>query len=385
MIQRGITLKKGVLAGVAILALSLSACGLPGDKGSSSKDTSGPIKIAVIDAQSGQTSSLGAWELKGVQLAFNEANSAGGINGRKIDLKIYDDQGDPTTATNLAHKVASDGNIFVMGSSGSAPTLAMAPVLAQQKIPFMSSGQSPKLGELGNKFLFLNDPTSVTGDETLAKYLVTTKHYQKIAMISNNGAYGSGEHDAFTAALKQLGVTPVADQMVTPAQKDFSAALTTIRQSQPEVLFVGAEEVQTGLIVKQARQLGINAVVAGGAPAGTSVYISTAGASLAEGTITSSPYLGNDTNAATKKFAAAYKAAYNEVAEFHGAKAYDGAKILIAALTKNPTATGAALADAVRAVKYQGLVGNFDFDANGVGVHTAQIGVVKNGIIVPAP
>ena len=72
-------------------------------------------------------------------------------------------------------------------------------------------------------------------------------------MITNNGSYGKGEHDAFPKALKSRGVTPVADQVVTTDQKDFSAALTTIRQKKPQVIFIGAEEVESGLIVKQAR------------------------------------------------------------------------------------------------------------------------------------
>ena len=67
-------------------------------------------------------------------------------------------------------------------------------------------------------YLFLNGPTGLTYDATLAKYLVTTKGYKKIAMLTNNGSYGKGEHDAFTTALKTLGVTPVADQVVPPTR-----------------------------------------------------------------------------------------------------------------------------------------------------------------------
>src|SRR6185312_12619837 len=125
-------------------------------------------------------------------------------------------------------------------------------------------------------------------------------------------------------------------------------ALTTIRQANPDVLFIGAEEVESGLIVKQARQLGIKAVIAGGAPLGTDVYVSTAGADAAEGTIVSTPYLGNDTSAATKKFAAEYLKAYGDISEFHGAKAYDGAQIVTKALKESKVATGAKLAEAIR-------------------------------------
>lgn len=382
MEQRRVKRFRPIIVATAGLALILTGCSVPGQKTTDSSSSSGAIKIAVVDAQSGQLSSLGAWEYKGVKLAFDQVNAAGGINGRQVKLTSYDDQGDPTVGTNLAHKISSDGNIMMMGTSESAVTLAMAPILAQETIPFITSGQSPALGALKNKFLFMNSPASTAFDQTLAKYLLG-KDYKSIAMISNNGAYGAGEHDAFLAALGDSGVKPDADQIVTPDQKDFSSALTTIRQANPDVLFIGAEEVESGLIVKQARQLGIKAVIAGGAPLGTDVYVSTAGSDAAEGTIVSTPYLGNETSAATKKFAADYLKAYGDIAEFHGAKAYDGAQIVIKAMKDSKVATGAKLAEAIRSISYTGLVGTFKFDANGVGVHETLIGTIKSGKLAP--
>ena len=156
----------------------------------------------------------------------------------------------------------------MLGTAESGVTIAMAPILQETKIPNITSGQSPGLVAVKSPFLFLNGPTSTTYDETLAKYVVDTKGMKSIAMITNNGGYGKGEHDAFLKALQSRSVTPVEDQVVTADQKEFSAALTSIRQKNPQVIFVGAEEVQSGLIVKQARDLGITAPFAGGAPLG---------------------------------------------------------------------------------------------------------------------
>ena len=99
----------GASAVVLALAAAASGCGTPGGKPSSGGSASGPIKIAVIDAQSGQSSSLGHWEYDGVKLAVKQANAAGGIDGRKIALTLFDDQGDPTVTTDIARKVASGG------------------------------------------------------------------------------------------------------------------------------------------------------------------------------------------------------------------------------------------------------------------------------------
>jgi branched-chain amino acid transport system substrate-binding protein len=201
-------------------------------------------------------------------------------------------------------------------------------------------------------------------------------------MITNNGSYGTGEHDAFTKAVKDLGVSPVTDQVVTTDQKEFSAALTKIRAKKPQVVFIGSEEVEAGLIVKQARDLGITVPFAGAAPQGTPVFTETAGKEAAEGTIVSSPYLGNDVSPPAQKFAAAYKAAYGEDAELHGAKAYDGTSILLTALKNSKVATGEKLADAIRATRYDGLLGQFQYGADGVGITRTSIGVIKSGALV---
>jgi branched-chain amino acid transport system substrate-binding protein len=373
----------------AAVCLAAAACSAPGSSsssagaGGSSSASSGPIKIAVVDAQSGSSSDLGQFEYRGVKLAVDQANAAGGVDGRKIALSLSDDQGDPTVGTELARKIASQGDVAMLGTAESAVTLAMAPILESEHIPNITSGQSTKLLAVGSPYLFLNGPTGLTYDTTLAKYLVTTKGYKKIAMLTNNDSYGAGEHDAFTAALKAVGLTPVADKVVPADQNNMTPALTAIRGKNPQVLFIGAEEAQSGLTVKQARALGMNAVIAEGAPAGTPLYLSTAGVANANGTIVSSPYLGNDASAAAKKFAAAYTAAYGSAPELHGAKAYDGAEVMIAALKACHACTGLALANAIRAVHYTGLLGTFSYNKTGVGIFATSIGIITNGKIEP--
>ncbi|MFF2324985.1 MULTISPECIES: ABC transporter substrate-binding protein [unclassified Streptomyces] len=359
--------------------LTASACSAPGDSNSGGAGDSGPIKIAIVNAQSGQLASLGDWEAKGAKLAISEWNKKGGIDGRKIEATVFDDQGDPTTGTNIARKLDSGNYVAMIGTAESAVTVAMAPILRQAEIPNITSGQATALVDAKSPFLFLNGPTSTTYDTSLADYLVTTKKFKKIAMISNNGSYGKGEHDAFTAALKEVGVTPVTNQVVTTDQKDFSAALSRIRQSKPDAVFIGSEEVEAGLIVKQARDLGITVPFAGAAPQGTPVFIETAGAANVENTIVSSPYLSNEVSDASRAFADAYKAAYNKEAELHGAKAYDGTNIVLTALKNNGVAGGKKLADEIRATKYQGLLGDFAYDDTGVGIFRTTIGIIKDG------
>jgi branched-chain amino acid transport system substrate-binding protein len=127
----------------------------------------------------------------------------------------------------------------------------------------------------------------------------------------------------------------------------------------------------------------MTAVIAEGAPAGTPLYLSTSGASAANGTIVSSPYLGNSASTAAQSFSSAYQAAYGVAPELHGAKAYDGAKVMITALQDCGGCSGLALANAIRAVQYTGLLGTFRYDSTGVGIFATSIGIITNGKIEP--
>lgn len=381
-----------ILVSLVIAGLFAFACG--GSAGTATPSASGattatatpnldPIRVTLIGSFTGQNADLGNWMYNGVKLAVDEANAAGGISGRKIDLIKYDDQGQPTIATDLTQRAISEKTVMVYGANLSTLSLAMIPILTAAKIPQITSGQAPALLLQNSPFIFIDSTTSVVFDQTLAKYVLNTIKVTSIAMISNNGTYGKGEHDSFLAELTKSGVTPTADKVIAPDVKDFTAVLTEIRGTNPKVLFIGAEEVQSGLIAKQARSLGINATFVGAAPIGTPTFVQTAGTEVAEGSVMTSPYLSNDTNAKTKAFAAAYQKAFNSEAEFHGAKAYDGMSVFIMAMKTTPNdLSGQKLADAVRSVTYEGLLGQFKYDATGLGLHATQIGILKAGKIV---
>ena len=373
------------VAAMAASALMAMGCGGQLAQTNSTPTNTTPIKVELVATFSGQNADLGSWAYNGAKLAVDQANAKGGINGRKLDLIKLDDQGQPTVGTDLARRAVSDQATLVYGSDLSTVSLAMLPILTDAKIPQITSGQSPALLKQGSSYIFVDSTTSAVFDLTLADYLVQKLNLKSIAMITNNGAYGKGEHDSFLAELTKLGVQPTIDKVVTPDQKDFTSVLTEVRGTSPKVLFIGAEEVETGLIAKQARSLGISATLAGGAPMGTPTYLTTAGNDVAEGTVMTSPYLSNDANARTKAFAEAYRKAYNQEPEFHGAKAYDGMSIFIAAMKKTSAdLSGPKLIAAVRTVEYDGLLGHFKYDDTGLGLHATQIGIIKAGKIVPA-
>jgi branched-chain amino acid transport system substrate-binding protein len=378
--RRTMVLAAALVAGCALV----SACGRESSSGGDSATTQKTLRVALIGPQSGQLASLGDWDYKGVTLAAKEINAKGGAGGLKIQITRMDDQGDPTTGGNLARKAVAERFNVVFGSSSSTISLAMLPILTGAKTAQITSGQADALTQQGSSYIFLDSPTSTTYDATLADYAIGKLQKKKIAMITNNGAYGKGEHDAFRAQLKKAGVKPVADKVVPPDQKEMSGPMSQIRSAKPDALFIGAEEVQSGLIAKQARSLGIDATILEGAPAGTPQYLQTAGEQAAEGTIVSSPYLSNDLNDKTKAFAAAYQKAYGEPAELHGAKAYDGMQIIAKAVESlNGKVTNDAIAQAIHKVSYDGLLGHFQYNDKGVALFKTRIGVIKDGKVEP--
>jgi branched-chain amino acid transport system substrate-binding protein len=387
--KNGKSVKKGkVLAGILLstaLAASMTACGSSNTSGSTGSSTSGSsssgdIKIGEIGAFSGNLASLGTWDNQGLQMAVDEVNAKGGIHGKKIVIDKLDDQGNPTVAVNDANKLVNDKIVAAFATPESTTTLAILSILDQAKIPHFTAGQDPKLTKKGSQFIFRDATSSEISGITLADYVATKMNGKNVAVITNNGAFGKGEHDSFVSSLKKHNITPVSDQVVTPDAKDFSAQLTNIKSANPQVLFIGTEEIEMGLIAKQAKALGINAQLMAGPGMGTQLYINTAGKEAADGSIYTSTYISNDATDETKAFAAAYQKKFGQVADGHVAKAYDGAKMLVAALDKAyPNLDGTHIRDAIRELNYHGLTGDFKFKENGEGLDKSQMGTIKNG------
>ncbi len=342
-----------------------------------------PIKIAIIAAMSGTNAVLGDWMKKGVTLAIEEKNAAGGICGRQIQLVMYDDEADPTKSVNLAQKVATEDKVVAAwATSNSTSALADIPIFAQYKIVQLTNGTNVDITNKGSAYIFRSCPAGTAYEIPLVDFLVKTKGFKKLAIITDTSAYGKGEADYQTAELKALGLEPLARESYGIDDKDFTGQLTKILQAQPEVLLFGGSEIASGLIAKQARQLGFKGQMAGGPAIGTPKFIETAGADIAEGVFFTGAYPTNDLNDMTRAFAKRYAARWNgEVSEIHGANTYDGTQMLMMAMEKAcPNMTGEAIAAAFHTIKdYKGLQGTFNVQPNGETLTKTLLGIIKGG------
>jgi branched-chain amino acid transport system substrate-binding protein len=329
----------------------------------------------------GTNAILGDYIQKAVTLAIEEKNAAGGIHGCPIKLIVYDDAADPTTSVGLAQKVATSDNVMAAwATSNSSSALADIPIFQQYKIPQMTFGTNVTITQKGSAYIFRSCPAGPAYEDPLVDYLVKTKGFTKFAIIGDNAAYGKGEGDYQTAALLRNNLTPLDREEYGIDDKDFTGQLTKIMQSQPEVILLAASEVAGGLIAKQARALGFVGVLGGGSGMASTKFTETAGAD-AEGVYFTSPYPGNDYNAATKAFAAAYLARWGVVAELHGANVYDGQNMIMLAMERaDPLTAENVAAELHKVCGYEGLLGTFCYDEAGEGIKTTHVGIIQNGV-----
>ena len=315
------------------------------------------IKIAIIGAFSGTNAVLGDWMKKGVTLAIEQKNAAGGINGCLVELIIYDDEADPTKSVGLAQKVASSDNVTAAwATTNSSTALADLPIFQQYKIPQLTNGTNVTITQQGSPFVFRANPAGPAFEDPIVDYLVAQGN-TKFAIIGDTSAFGKGETTYQTAALQRHSLTPLATEEYGIDDKDFTGQLTKIIGTQPEVLLLAASEVAGGLIAKQARQLGFEGTIAGGVALGSPKFIETAG-EAAEGVYFTTAYPGNDANEQTRTFAEAYKARWGEDPELHGANTYDGTNMLLIAMENaDPLTPENVAAELHKVCGYQGLQG----------------------------
>jgi branched-chain amino acid transport system substrate-binding protein len=338
-----------------------------------------PIKIAIIGAMSGTNAVLGDWMTKGVTLAIEQKNAAGGIQGCQIELIVYDDEADATKSASLAEKVATQDNVMaVWATTNSGTALADLPIFTKYKIPQLTNGTNVTITQQGSAFIFRVNPAGPAYENRIVAYLVE-QGKTRFAIIGDNAAYGKGEAAYQKAALERNTLEPLAMEEHGVDDQDFTEQLTRIFNMQPEVLLLASSEVAGGLIAKQARELGFKGIIAGGSAMGTPKFIETAGRA-AEGVYFTSPYPGNDASEQTRRFAAAYKERWHQDPELHGVNTYDGTNMLMIAMENaNPLTPENVAAEMHKICGYQALQGIFCYDANGEGIKTTHFGVIKNG------
>ncbi len=344
-----------------------------------------PLVIGVAAPMTGSSADYGLQVTRGIQLAMDEINAKGGVNGQTLTMKVCDDQCDPQQAAACAQKLASDTTVFaVLGHICSSCTLAGGPIYEAAGMTVMTVNSSnPTITEQGWTHMFRSTPTDAQQGVAIVDFATKNLGLSKIAIIYSNDDYGLGLKETVTTEITKVGASTVATEtFITGQDKDFSPQLTKIAQANPEVLLILGQYAEDGLIAKQrvAAGLGDIPIIL---PAGAQHQeFITLGGEGAEGAYVAVFYnLSKDTpenQALIQKVADNYDGAQPGEQVPWG---YDGVYIFAQAIEMG--ATKETMPEFLHKVDYAGLTGHIAFDEKGqVLPMSGDIEVVENGQFV---
>lgn len=380
-------MKKKKLAGI-LLSVSLAAGVLAGcsdsEKSGSDGDT---IKIGANLELTGGGASYGQSVVEGMELAIGELNKEG-IDGKKFKLVKYDNKSEAAEATGGATKLTSQDKVSVMvGAATSTNTLAQVQIANDKKIPLITptgtnSDITSKDGKL-NDFVFRTcfiDPFQGTVAANFAKD--TLKAKTAAIYIDSSSDYSKGLAAAFKEAFTEGGGTIVKEESFVQKDTDFQATLTNIKSAKPDFVFVPAFYEEVGLILKQARESGIDVPFMGGDGWDSPKLIEIAGADALENTFITNHYSAEDPDEKIQGFVSAFKEKYKDKSpDAFAALGYDTAYFIADAIKRaGGDATPEKIKDALESTDGLALVsGNMKLDENHNPIKSASILKYVNG------
>lgn len=364
-----------VLAGLA------AGCG----GGEKKADT---IKVGANLEMTGGSASYGISSKNAIELAFKEINEKGGINGKQLELVVADNKSEAAEATNAMQKLVSQDNVVaVIGPNLSSSVIAASAINNSAKVldiapmatnPYVTVDQaSGKTKDFNYRTCFI-DPFQGT---VMAKFATAELGVGNAAiLIDNSSDYAKGLAQFFKENFVKEGGAVTAEESYLQKDTDFKATLTKIKATNPDFLYVPGYYQEVGLIVKQARELGMNMPIAGGDGWDSAKMPEIAGAAALNNTYFSSLYSPEDSSDINKNFVAAYENAYGQKPDVFAALSYDSA-LLVAEAIKNAGSTEPAkISEAMAKINgFSGVSGSVTFDDKHNPVKSAVILEYKDG------
>jgi branched-chain amino acid transport system substrate-binding protein len=360
-------------------ALALSGCGKSADQGAAAEST---IKVGEYASLTGKEAAFGQSSHKGTLLGIDVINAAGGLLGKKVELVYEDNRSTPGESATIAKKlITRDKVVAILGEVASGRSLEAGPIAQANKIPMISpSSTNPKVTQTGD-YVFRVCFTDPFQGKLLAEFAKRTLKAQKVAIFSDVSApYSVGLAQYFKEPFVANAGQVVAEQKYTGGDKDFKAQLTAIRATAPDAIFVPGYYTDAGLIVAQARQLGITVPLFGGDGWEAPELLQIAGNAL-EGTYYSTHFSAENDDPKVQKFVADYRAKFDgETPDAMAALGYDSALVLADAIKRAGATDGPKLRDAIAATQdYEGVTGKTTLDAQRNAYKSAVIITVKDG------
>lgn len=357
-------MKRTILALLLITTLCISfGCERRG--GVTNGTDSGEILVGYYGDLSGRTSSFGQSTKNGIEMAADEINKAGGINGRQIRILVEDDQGEPNKAATVVTKLVNQDKVqAILGEVASSNSLAAAPKAQEAKVPMISpSSTNPAVTQVGD-YIFRVCFIDPFQGEVMAKFAANNLKAKRAAILYDfNSDYSRGLYQFFKRSFTGFGGQIVSEQSYTQGDRDFSGQLTAIRSATPDVIYVPGYYGEVGVIANQTKQLGIKAPLLGGDGWDAPQLWQLGGAAL-NGDYISNHYSVDDPSPAIQKFVADYKSRFNILPDALAALGYDSMKVLADAIKRAGSTDSVKLRDAIAQTKnFSGVTGSITLDA----------------------
>lgn len=351
-------------------------------------DKSGTIKVGLDYELSGDVATYGQGLTEGIEFAVKEINKNGGVLGKQIELVKVDNKSDNTESANAAMKLATvDKVVAILGPATSGNTKSAAPIAGQNKVPLISGSATA-------------DDVTVDSNGKVREYLFRTcfsDSFQGLIManfafndlagknaailVDSTSDYSKGLAKKFKERYAELGGKVVTEQAYQQKETDFRAVLTSIKSSNPDVLFLPGYYTEVGLIVKQARELGLNVPVLGGDGYDSPKLEELAGKAALNKVFYTNHYSSNDTTAEVVKFKEAYHSEYKKDPDAFNALGYDMAYFLADAIKRAGEANSEKIKEALASTKdFAGITGKLSVDENHNAVKSITILEVKDGV-----
>ena len=323
------------------------------------------IVIGHYASMTGSEATFGQSTDNGIKMALEEINSAGGINGKQIRLITYDDKGEAREAGSAVTRlITRDGVVAVLGEVASSLSLAGAPICQENGVPMITpSSTNPEVTKKGDKIFRVCFIDPFQG-WVCAKFAREKIKAAKAAILYDQAsAYSVGLREEFEKAFTQMGGQITAAETYTAGDQDFSAQLTTIGSSQPDVVFIPGYYTDVGSIAIQARKLGITVPLLGG-DGWDSSKLGQIGGKAIDGSFYSNHYSHQDPSPRVQEFIKKYDEKFGETPDGLAALGYDAARILAEALKRAKSLSGDDIAAELASTKdFDGVTGKISIDA----------------------
>lgn len=362
-----------------ILAASLTAGVLSGCGGSGSTPTSAPggsseptaatmksIKIGLVAPLTGDSGVMGESQKRGYELAMSEINANGGVNGAQIELVTYDDQGDPQKAASGAQKFADDDSIIAIGGScNSSATLAMIPIIDAAGLPdLVVSSSSPKLTGSSDYFFRMSVQDADVGPQMSS--VLKNVGAKKIVVFYPNNDYGKGLNEALANDFTANGGEVLESLTYLQTDQDFTAQITTALGLNPDAIALTGTPADSGLLIKQLKQMGVTVPIVGGTGLYNSKTIEIAGSS-AEDVLVIGVYVASNPDPKVQELVKKFQDKYSQIPDGFAALAYDQMYVIAAAAKEamdanNGVVDRGSLQKALKDTSYEGVTGTVTFN-----------------------